>query len=214
MVKDYNAPKDANTFIAKGSEFVGKLTFEGTVVIDGKADGEIFSKGTLIIGPSGDIKAKINVETVVLSGTVNGNIYAAKKIEMLPLEEAACGARRTPVLFVNHGITDEEQPAASHHHRRMSRFPSRPLHHRFPGQMHRPVERREDHDRTQPGSLRRSPPPGPLQAKGLGQAVVRSDESGKKPDAQNAQETIPCCHENPAQIGPTTNPVEMCQGFD
>ena len=106
MVKDYNAPKDANTFIAKGSEFVGKLTFEGTVVIDGKADGEIFSKGTLIIGPSGDIKAKINVETVVLSGTVNGNIYAAKKIEMHAPAKLK-GNIQTPSLVIEEGVLFE-----------------------------------------------------------------------------------------------------------
>ena len=39
-----------NALLGKGADFQGKLTFEGTVRIDGRFTGEIFSDGTLIIG--------------------------------------------------------------------------------------------------------------------------------------------------------------------
>lgn len=95
-----------NTFIGKGSEFVGKLSFDGTVSIDGKIEGEIYSKGTLIVGPDAEISAKIVVDTVHLSGLVRGNISAAKKIVM-KAPGKLYGNIRTPVLVVEEGVIFE-----------------------------------------------------------------------------------------------------------
>jgi len=106
MIDDLSATKDMNTFIAKGSEFVGKLTFEGTVRIDGKIDGEIFSKGTLMIGPGADIKAKINVDTVIISGNVTGNVTARKKIELRAPAKLK-GNMHTPSLVIEEGVIYE-----------------------------------------------------------------------------------------------------------
>lgn len=99
-------PKDVNAFIGKNSEFVGKLTFDGTVRIDGKVDGEIFSKGTLIIGPGALIKAKINVDVVILSGTLQGNIFAKKRVE-LRAPGKLFGNIATPSLIVEQGVIFE-----------------------------------------------------------------------------------------------------------
>lgn len=106
MVDDLTSPKDMNTFIAKGSEFAGKLTFEGTVRVDGKVDGEIFSKGTLIIGPGADIKAKVNVDSVIISGNLNGNITAKKKVELRAPAKLK-GNILTPSLVIEEGVIFE-----------------------------------------------------------------------------------------------------------
>ena len=98
--------KQPNTFIGKGSEFVGKLTFDGTVRIDGKIDGEIFSGGTLIVGPGADVAAKVQVDTVILSGQVRGNISSAKKIEMRAPGKLY-GNIKTPILIVEEGVIFE-----------------------------------------------------------------------------------------------------------
>lgn len=95
-----------NTFIGKGSEFSGKLTFDGTVRVDGKIDGEVFSKGTLIVGPDAEVTAKINVDIVFLSGLVRGNITAAKKI-VLKAPGRLYGNIKTPVLVVDEGVIFE-----------------------------------------------------------------------------------------------------------
>lgn len=99
-------PKDVNAFIGKSSEFVGKLTFEGTVRIDGRVDGEIFSKGTLIIGPGADIKAEINVDVVIISGNMHGNIKALKRVE-LRAPAKLYGNIYTPSLVVEQGVIFE-----------------------------------------------------------------------------------------------------------
>ncbi len=108
MMQEQEIAKNAkpNTFIGKGSEFVGKLTFEGTVRIDGKVDGEIYSKGTLIVGPEAEVSAKINVDTVFLSGLVRGNITAGKKI-VLKAPGRLFGNIKSPVLVVEEGVIFE-----------------------------------------------------------------------------------------------------------
>ena len=55
------AGQEVTTLLGRGSEFEGKLSFEGTVRIDGKLTGEIFSDDVLIIGEGADVKAEINV---------------------------------------------------------------------------------------------------------------------------------------------------------
>ncbi len=42
--------EDITTILGRGSAFEGKLTFEGTVRIDGRFKGEIVTEGTLIVG--------------------------------------------------------------------------------------------------------------------------------------------------------------------
>jgi len=79
------SPKDGkqwNAFLGKGCSFDGKLTFDGTVRIDGRFLGEIFSDDTLEVGPDAEIKADVKVGTVIVSGKVVGNIYAKDRADM------------------------------------------------------------------------------------------------------------------------------------
>ena len=67
-------------FIDQGSEFEGKLSFRDTVRIDGRFRGEISSENTLIVGESGEIQASIRSNTVVISGSVEGDVSAGQKV--------------------------------------------------------------------------------------------------------------------------------------
>ncbi len=75
-------PGEVNALLGRGSEFEGKLTFEGIVRIDGKFSGEIFSDGTLIIGEGARVKAEIAVDTLVLQGEMVGNVRAKSTVEL------------------------------------------------------------------------------------------------------------------------------------
>lgn len=75
-----SSPGGLTAFIDQGSEFEGKLSFKDTVRIDGRFRGEISSENTLIVGESGEIEATINSKTVVVSGSVNGDINATAKV--------------------------------------------------------------------------------------------------------------------------------------
>lgn len=71
-----------NAILDRGSEFDGKLTFEGTVRIDGKFKGEIISEAKLVVGESGRIEANIAIESISISGHVTGDIKAKGKVEI------------------------------------------------------------------------------------------------------------------------------------
>jgi cytoskeletal protein CcmA (bactofilin family) len=75
-----SSPGGLTAFIDQGSEFEGKLSFRDTVRIDGRFRGEISSENTLIVGESGEIEASIRSQTISISGSVEGNIHAGKKV--------------------------------------------------------------------------------------------------------------------------------------
>jgi cytoskeletal protein CcmA (bactofilin family) len=76
------APNELNALLGKGSQFEGKLIFEGTVRIDGKFSGEIVSTDTLIIGEGAEVKANVQVGALVCLGDYSGDARAGKSIEL------------------------------------------------------------------------------------------------------------------------------------
>src|SRR3989304_4394007 len=78
---------EVHTLLGKGSEFDGKLTFEGQVRIDGKFNGQINTKDTLVIGEGAKVTAEINAGTVIVNGVVEGNIKASQTAQLHPPAE-------------------------------------------------------------------------------------------------------------------------------
>jgi len=74
--------QEVTTLLGRGSEFEGKLSFEGIVRIDGKLTGEIFTHDILIIGEGAEVKAEINVGSMIIEGSVQGNINAKRSVEL------------------------------------------------------------------------------------------------------------------------------------
>jgi cytoskeletal protein CcmA (bactofilin family) len=94
---------DINALLGAGSEFEGKLTFEGTVRIDGRFRGEIFSDGTLMVGEGAHIEAAIRVGTVIVYGEVVGDIIATNGVE-LRAPAALRGNITSPALHIDKGV--------------------------------------------------------------------------------------------------------------
>ena len=97
---------EINAFLGKGTDFDGKLTFEGTVRLDGKFSGEIFSPGILIIGESAIVDANINVNTLIVSGKLTGNIDAKARVE-IHAPGKLYGNINSPVLVIDEGVIFE-----------------------------------------------------------------------------------------------------------
>lgn len=71
-----------NGLLDRGCSFEGKLMFDGTVQINGDFRGEIFSDGTLVIGPEANVNATIQVDTLIVDGNIQGLVEAKRKIEI------------------------------------------------------------------------------------------------------------------------------------
>jgi cytoskeletal protein CcmA (bactofilin family) len=100
------APKQADSeitaLLGRGATFVGKLTFEGAVRIDGKFKGEVFSDGTLVVGKGAQVDAELAVGEMIIEGTIVGNIRANRSIEV---RSSGCltGDLSTPTLQIEKG---------------------------------------------------------------------------------------------------------------
>src|SRR5437660_1779225 len=91
------------TFLGKGAQFKGIIHFEGTIRIDGRLEGEIHTKGTLMVGEHAVIEGDINAGTIVSSGTINGNVTAAERVHLLP-SATLNGDLNAPLLKVEEGV--------------------------------------------------------------------------------------------------------------
>ncbi len=99
-------PGEVHTLLGKGSEFDGKLTFEGQVRIDGKFSGQIFTKDTLVIGDGARVNAEVSAGTVIIHGQVEGNIKATQVIE-LHQPGRVKGNLEAPALSMDRGVIFE-----------------------------------------------------------------------------------------------------------
>ena len=97
------AGEETFTFLARGFEFKGTLTFEGTVRIDGMVSGAIYSKGTVILGEHAVIEGDISADVVVSGGHINGNIVASEKVQLLSAG-VVTGTIKTPLLSIEEGV--------------------------------------------------------------------------------------------------------------
>ncbi len=95
-----------NAILDRGSEFEGKLTFEGTVRIDGKFKGEINSEANLVIGETGKVDADITVGSISISGEVKGNVTAKSKVS-IHAPAVVRGNIKSPSLTIEEGVLFE-----------------------------------------------------------------------------------------------------------
>jgi cytoskeletal protein CcmA (bactofilin family) len=97
---------EINTLLGRGSEFEGKLTFEGTVRIDGKLSGEIFSDDVLVVGEGAEVHAEIDIGEIIIQGSVVGNIRAKRGVE-IHAPGRVRGDITTPSLQIDKGVIFE-----------------------------------------------------------------------------------------------------------
>jgi cytoskeletal protein CcmA (bactofilin family) len=94
---------EITAFLGKGTEFKGVLSFEGTIRIDGKVEGEVVSKDTLIAGDESLLQGEITVGMLICSGKIIGNVNAIQKVHMLAPAKIQ-GNIKTPKLIIEEGV--------------------------------------------------------------------------------------------------------------
>ncbi len=97
---------EINTLLGRGSEFEGKLTFEGTVRIDGTLKGEVFSDDVLVVGEGAHVEAEVDIGEIIIQGTVVGNIRAKRGIE-IHAPGRVKGDLTSPSLQIDKGVIFE-----------------------------------------------------------------------------------------------------------
>ncbi len=89
-------------YMGEDTVFKGSLNFDGTVRIDGKFEGEVFTDDTLIIGETGNLIAEITAGTIICMGRVEGTLMASKKVE-IHVNSRVIGNIKSPALYIELG---------------------------------------------------------------------------------------------------------------
>ena len=102
MKKNGFAGDDNITLLAKGVLLTGKIRVEGTVRIDGRLDGDIQTKGQVIVGEDGLVQGTISAGAVVSSGRIKAKVTAIERVQLLKTA-TLIGEVHTPVLIMEEG---------------------------------------------------------------------------------------------------------------
>ncbi len=96
------AAEDIIIYMGKNVEIKGNVNFEGSGRIDGKVEGKITVKGSIIFGDGAVITSDVEGDTVVVGGKVTGRIVAHQKIQLLRTS-IFTGDLITPSLLIEDG---------------------------------------------------------------------------------------------------------------
>jgi cytoskeletal protein CcmA (bactofilin family) len=105
--RDVTGMKELQALLGAGTEFEGKLTFEGRVRIDGRLKGEIFGQELLILGPAAEVHANVEVGTLIVrGGALWGDVRAERLVELYA-PARIYGDIVTAQIYMDKGVTFE-----------------------------------------------------------------------------------------------------------
>lgn len=102
--KDLGGGAGNNTVIGQSILISGKLTGDEDLTVQGRVEGELTLTKTLIVEPSGVVKANVAVKNAIISGVVVGNINATESVE-LTREGRMVGDIRAPRVIIVDGAS-------------------------------------------------------------------------------------------------------------
>lgn len=97
---------DFQATLGQGSRVEGRLSFEGSVRIDGVVDGEINAQDTVHIGESAVVTAQVQAGTIIILGQLKGDVKATRRVELRSPGKLV-GNIHTPTLVIHEGVTFE-----------------------------------------------------------------------------------------------------------
>ncbi len=120
---------DVGAVLGRGTRFEGKLTFEGTVRIDGEFIGEVVSEGCLVVGEGARVDGAVRVDSAVVSGQVEGKVHTGGALELKSTAKVT-GDLVVATLVIERGAQFEgsvkmsgSDPTASHRSTRREAAP-------------------------------------------------------------------------------------------
>jgi cytoskeletal protein CcmA (bactofilin family) len=94
--------KDITTIVADDLEIKGTIRFKTSVMLKGVFEGEIYSEGLLVVGPTARVMASITTQTLVSHGEITGNVIANEQVT-LKSTSIHNGDVSTPNIIIENG---------------------------------------------------------------------------------------------------------------
>lgn len=82
MAKTQGYDPNRLNILGNGTSVTGDINSEGDIRIDGKLDGNLNTKGKVVIGKSGAIKGEIKCAQAEISGTLEGKIHVEQLLSL------------------------------------------------------------------------------------------------------------------------------------
>lgn len=73
---------NSQSIITADAEVMGNIKTNGSLLIDGKVEGDVACGHDVTVGKTGSIKGNTTVNSIVVEGTIEGNIIARERIEL------------------------------------------------------------------------------------------------------------------------------------
>ncbi|MBP7056710.1 MAG: polymer-forming cytoskeletal protein [Candidatus Omnitrophica bacterium] len=104
MVGKRDKRQEAERVLDVDASMQGSLVFKDPVNlrINGRFEGTLDTKGSLMIGENASVDADISGDSIVIAGRVNGNIRASKELKLIAPAHVV-GELSTPILSVAEG---------------------------------------------------------------------------------------------------------------
>jgi cytoskeletal protein CcmA (bactofilin family) len=95
-------PTRSGAVVGAGASFEGLFAFWGCARVEGRVIGEVVADGTLEVGPEAVVRARIEVDALVVEGLVEGEVLARDRVEVRDGGRIAAQVR-TPSLVLDEG---------------------------------------------------------------------------------------------------------------
>lgn len=107
-VPDVTMISGSASLVSRDAVWEGKLTCSGDVRIEGAIEGEIETSGTLFVAAEARVHGQVRARSVMLAGSVEGQIRCEQRLEILP-GGSARGEIDTGTLVVHEGAFIESK---------------------------------------------------------------------------------------------------------
>ena len=92
------------SILSEGVKFVGNLSSDGNVRIDGEFDGELIVNGNLTLGNNSKGKGLVKAANITCGGVIDGNIEASEKL-VFETSAKIIGDISAKILVINEGAS-------------------------------------------------------------------------------------------------------------
>jgi cytoskeletal protein CcmA (bactofilin family) len=73
-----------DSLIGTGAEFRGNINVEGSIVVDGKVDGNISASGRITLGQHAAVRGNLSAPDIIIGGKVHGQVVSTGRVQLLP----------------------------------------------------------------------------------------------------------------------------------
>ena len=73
---------EETTIISLGVKIEGKVKSNGNIRVEGQIEGDIESRGSIVIGGNGEVNGQVNADSISIAGNVTGTVNAKSKVTL------------------------------------------------------------------------------------------------------------------------------------